>query len=53
MKNFIFLALFALTLIPVSAWAIEPGIPVPEPSSLIFIVTGLVGVLGARKIFKK
>ena len=54
MKKLVFLTLSALTLLPVSVLAItDQPTPAPEPNSLILITTGLLGVLGLRRIFKK
>lgn len=49
--NFLLIALFLLALSPGSAFAITNI--VPEPTSLLLIVSGFVGVLGFRRIFKK
>jgi hypothetical protein len=56
MKKLSVLIVSALAMFPVSVFAqadsnIMPA--VPEPTSLILIITGLAGVLGLRKIFKK
>jgi len=47
---FAFFAVFAM--FPTNAFAFEPG-QLPEPSTLILIITGLAGVVGLRRIFKK
>jgi hypothetical protein len=47
---FAFFAVFAM--FPMNALAIEPG-QLPEPATLILIITGLAGVVGLRRIFKK
>jgi hypothetical protein len=52
MKRLLFAFFAVLAMFPVNALAIEPG-QVPEPATLILIITGLAGVVGLRRIFKK
>ena len=62
MKKISVLIVSSLAMFPVSVFALEAadglltpgnGTQVPEPTSLILIICGLVGVFGARRIFKK
>ena len=52
MKRLLFASFAVLAMFPINALAIEP-IPVPEPASLVLIISGLAGVLGLRRIFKR
>jgi hypothetical protein len=51
MKGLCSLVLLFLALFPANAFALTPA--VPEPTSMILIVTGLAGVLVARRFLKK
>ena len=58
MKRFLGSIFWALALLPVNGFAgpniqLTPGEPVPEPISLILMITGLAGVLGARRFLRK
>ena len=46
------LSVLSLVLIPGVALAITPG-QVPEPTSLLLIIGGLLGIFGFRRIFNK
>jgi hypothetical protein len=48
---FAFFAVFAM--FPGNALAIDNVGPLPEPATLILMITGLAGVVGLRRIFKK
>ena len=47
---FLFLSVLSLVLIPGTASAITN---VPEPSSFLLIIAGVLGIFGFRRIFKK
>jgi uncharacterized membrane protein YuzA (DUF378 family) len=59
MKKLSVLIVSGLAMFPVSVFALNTvnelltPTPAPEPASLILIITGLAGVLGLRRIFKK
>jgi hypothetical protein len=49
---FLFLSVLSLVLIPGTASAII-SVDVPEPTSFLLIIAGLLGIFGFRRIFKK
>jgi hypothetical protein len=56
MKKLLFAFFAGFAMFPMNALAIEPNIEpgqLPEPATLILIITGLAGVVGLRRIFKK
>ena len=47
------LSVLSLVLIPGRVSALTPAQQVPEPTSLLLIIAGLLGIFGFRRIFKK
>ena len=49
--RYLLVSVLFLVLVPGMASAIGPQ--VPEPTSLLLIIAGLLGIFGFRRIFKK